>query len=121
MVSEQIVSAVKFWRSKNEINPKYIWHLRFDHIEEDRINKLKRYELPGSSTLESFSNYGFYLQGKMTKPPFMGYGVRTTNILMLIHSDVYSPFDELVKIDSLYFITYIGDCSQYRYMCETQI
>ena len=81
----------------DEINSKYIWYLRFDHIEEDRINKLKKYELLGSSTLESFLIYGFCLQNKMVKLLIIGHGVRTTNILILIHFDVCSPFDELDK------------------------
>ena len=48
----------------------------------------------------------------------MGQGARTTTILVLIHSDVCSLFDELVRIDSLYLITHIGE---YGYICETQI
>ena len=55
----------------------------------------------------------------MTKLTLVGYGERTTDILTLIHNDIYSPFDKLAKVDSLYFITYISDYSQYRYMCET--
>ena len=38
-VSEQIVSVVGSERSKNEMNSKYIWNLKFDYIEEDIINK----------------------------------------------------------------------------------
>ena len=86
-----------------------MWYLRFDHIGEDRINKLKKYELLGSSTLESFSIYGFYLQEKMAKPSIIGYEVRTTNILILIYSDVCSPVDELAVDDSLYLITHVSD------------
>ena len=56
-----MVSVVGSERSIDEINSKYMWHLRFDHIEENRINKLKRYELLSSSTLELFLIYRFYL------------------------------------------------------------
>ena len=58
---ELIVNAIGSERSIDEIILKYMWYFRFDCIREDGINKLERYEL-GSSTLELFSIYGFYLQ-----------------------------------------------------------
>ena len=93
LVSKKIVSIMKFERSRNEMNLKYMWHLRFDHIREDRINKLEWYEHLGSLTLESFSIYKFCIQEKMAKLSFVGYGVRLIEILVLEHTNVCSPCD----------------------------
>ena len=37
-LSEQTMSAIRSKRSSDEINLKYMWHLRLDHIGEERIN-----------------------------------------------------------------------------------
>ena len=58
------MSAIESKRSRDKMNLKYIWHLRFGHIEEDRINKLEWNVLLDSSTLKSFLIYKFCLQEK---------------------------------------------------------
>ena len=72
-ISEQTVNTIGSNRSKNEINLKYLWHLRLGHIEEDRINKLEKHELLGSLTFESYLICEFCLQGKMAKLSFVGH------------------------------------------------
>ena len=61
-VNKQIVSAIGHKRSRDDVKHKYMWHLRLDHIEEDRINKLKKNEILGSLNFESYSVYESYLQ-----------------------------------------------------------
>ena len=41
-LNEQVVSAVAQKRPKDEFNHKYLWHHKFGHIGEDRINRLKK-------------------------------------------------------------------------------
>ena len=113
LVSPQIVSAIGSERSKDNIKSKYICYLRFGHIKEDRINKLKWYELLGSSTLESFLVCKFYFQRKMAKLSFAGHEMRTIEILILVHVDVYSPFDVQGRSGYLYFIIFINNFSHY--------
>ena len=50
-LSKQTVSAVESKRSKDEINLKYMWHLRLDHIREKKINRLVE-----DGLLDSFSD-----------------------------------------------------------------
>ena len=77
----------------NASNPKYLWHLRIGHIANDRITKLKKLEI--LSNFESSSNptCEAYIQGKMTRSPFIGQMARAKEILKIIHSDVYRPFN----------------------------
>ena len=51
---KQTVNAIGSKRSRVEINFEYMWNLRLSHIGEEMINKLKKYELLGSLTIESY-------------------------------------------------------------------
>ena len=66
----------------------YLWHLRLDHIVEDRVNKLKKIGLLSPLIFESYPIYESCLHGKMTKLSFVGHGERATNLLALVHTDV---------------------------------
>ncbi|PPZ39278.1 hypothetical protein C5P26_25735, partial [Escherichia coli] len=56
------------------------------------------------------------LQGKMTRSPFVGQGLRAENILELIHSDVCGPFKEMARGGFHYFITFTDDKSRFGYL-----
>ncbi len=74
---------------KIKSSPKHLWHLRLGHIAEDKI--LSSLGSEPNPTCESC------LQGKMTKSPFVGQGLRAKNILELIHIDVCGPFKEMAR------------------------
>ena len=42
--------------------------------------------------LEDLSVYESYIDGKMTKSPFIVQGLRTKECLELVHTHVYEPF-----------------------------
>ena len=107
-LSEQIVSAIRSERFRNEINPKYTWLFRLNHIEKERINRLKKDGPLGSMTTQSYSVCESYLQEKMIKLSFVGHGDRTTKKLILVHTDVCGLFDVPVREDYVYFITFIN-------------
>ena len=46
----------------------------------------------------------------------MGQGERATELLALVHTDVYGPFDVHVRDGYNYFITFVNDLSQYGYV-----
>ena len=76
---------------KGDSNLSYLWHCRFGHINEKRIQRLV-----STSTLPSFDfeSYGICescLLGKMTRSPFQGKGTRASDLLGLIHTDVCGP------------------------------
>ena len=56
-LSEQIVSVVGSKRFRNEINPKYMWHLKLSYIGEERINRLEKDRLLDPLTIESYPVY----------------------------------------------------------------
>ena len=115
-ISEQVETAVGSKRPRDEMNLKYMWHLRLGHIGEERINKLDKDGLLGSLTSESYPVCESCLQEKLTKLPFVGQGERATEILSLIHTDVCGPFDVHVRGGYLYFITFTDDYSRYGYV-----
>ena len=115
-LNEQIVSAVGQKRSKDEINQKYLWHHRLGHIGEDRINKLEKDAILGSLNPESYLACKSCLREKMAKLSFVGHGERTTELLILVHNDMYGPFDIQIKGGYTYFIIFIDDLSRYGYV-----
>ena len=76
-----------------DVNETYLWHLRLGHINQTRIERLvndgplKELRVTPLPTCESC------LEGKMTKRSFPSKGHRAYDLLELIHSDVYGPFN----------------------------
>ena len=87
------MNAIGIKRPRDSLNNRYLWHLRLGHIVENRVNKLKKSGLLSPLTFESYLFCESCLQGKMTKLPFTGHGERATDLLALVHTDVYCPFD----------------------------
>ena len=78
-------------RKRKDVNITYLWYCRLDHISESRINKLYKEEFFDPNDYESLETYKSCLLGKMTKTLFFGYGERTSELLALVHIDVYGP------------------------------
>ena len=94
----------------------YLWHCRLGHINEKRIKRLI-----SSGTLKSFDYESFgvcesCLLGKMTRSPFSGKGIRASEMLGLIHTDVCGPMSITVRGGFNYFITFTDDLSRYGYV-----
>ena len=75
-------------RPKDNPNPKILWHHRLGHIGDNRITKLEKDGLLGSLGFDPYLTCEFCTLGKITKSPFVGQGVKVTELLELIHSDV---------------------------------
>ena len=60
-INEQIVKVVGHKRSRDDLNHKYMWHLRLGHIGEDRLNKLKKNGILDSLSFELYSICESYL------------------------------------------------------------
>ena len=69
-------------RTRDDLNHKYMWHLRLSHIGEDRLNKLEKHGILDLLNFESYPIYKSSLIEKMTKLPFMGYGEGPLNYLL---------------------------------------
>ena len=105
------MSVIGSKRFNHEINQKYMWYLRFDHIGDNKINKLKKYDLFSSLILESYSVYESCFQEKMTKLFFVGHGERIIEFFVLLHTNVCGPFDVPVRDGYFYFIIFTDDSS----------
>ena len=92
-VNEQIGNTIGSNRSKDRISQKYLWHFRLGHIGEDRLIKLEKDGLLGPLTFEPYPVCESCLQEKMTKLSFVGQGERAIEILAMVHTDIYGPFD----------------------------
>ena len=93
------------------MNPKYLWHLRFGHIGEDRVNRLKKDGIFDSVSSESYPICESCLQEKMIMLSFVGHEERTTDLLILVYTDVCGPFDVPAIGGYQCFITFTDDLS----------
>ena len=103
-------------RKLEDINSSFLWHYRLGHIGNDRITKLHKGGYLGSFDYESYDTCESCLKGKMTKTPFTGKGIRSSELLGLIHSDVCGPMTISARGGYAYFVTFTDDCSRYGHV-----
>ena len=94
-------------------SPTYLWHCRLGHIGVKRMKKLHADGLLESLDYESFDTCEPCLMGKMTKTPFSGTMERATNLLEIIHTDVYGPMSVEARGGYRYVLTFTDDLSGY--------
>ena len=87
------VEKPKTKRQKISHDDTYLWHLRLGHINLDQINRLINNEALNQLKLGTLPVCESYLEGKMTKRPFTGKGIKAIQSLELIHSDVCGPMN----------------------------
>ncbi|GKC94509.1 retrotransposon protein, putative, ty1-copia subclass [Tanacetum coccineum] len=100
-------------RVKHNLNSTYLWHCRLAHISKKRIEKLQHDGLLKSTDDESFDQCVSCLSGKMTRKSFPHRPERATDLLGLIHTDVYGPHIHVFRQGTSYFITFTDDYSRY--------
>jgi hypothetical protein len=61
------------------------------NINEKHIERLHEDGLLSSFDFESFNTCESYLLGKMTKTPFTGQSERVSDLLVLVHTDLFEP------------------------------
>ncbi|GKB09972.1 retrotransposon protein, putative, ty1-copia subclass [Tanacetum coccineum] len=88
-------------------------HCRFAHISKKRIEKLQQEGILKSTDDESFDQCVFCLSGKMTRKLFPHRPERATDLLGIIHTDVYGPLRHVSRQGASYFITFTDDYSHY--------
>src|SRR5664279_3486147 len=80
---------------------------------------MKKFHTDGLLTSYDFESYETCeacLLGKMTKSPFTGSPERATDLLELVHTDVYGPMSTTTRGGFHYFITFTDDFSRYGYV-----
>nr|AMY96445.1 gag/pol protein [Momordica dioica] len=103
-------------KKQNNDSAMYLWHLRLGHINLNRIEKLHK-----DGLLEQLEDFSLppcesCLEGKMTKRPFTGKGLRASDLLELIHTDVCGPMSVKARGGYQYFLSFTDDLSRYGYV-----
>ncbi|KAL0559430.1 hypothetical protein IC582_004040 [Cucumis melo] len=98
----------------------FLWHLRLDHINLNRIGRLVKNGLLSQLEDNSLPPCDSCLEGKMTKRSFTGKGLRAKTSLELVHSDLCGPMNVKARRGYEYFISFIYDYSRYGYVYLVQ-
>ena len=99
----------------NNDSATHLWHYRLGHIGVKRM-KLHKDGFSESLGYESFDACEPCLLGKMTKTPFSRTMERATDLLEIIHTDVYGPMSVDARGRYRYFLIFIDDLSRYGYI-----
>nr|GEU40145.1 hypothetical protein [Tanacetum cinerariifolium] len=91
-------------------------HYRLAHISKKRIEKMQQDGLLKSTDDESFDQYVSCLSSKMTRKSFPHRLERASDVLGLIHIDVFGPLRHVLRQGASYFITFTDDYSRYGYI-----
>nr|GEV29246.1 retrotransposon protein, putative, Ty1-copia subclass [Tanacetum cinerariifolium] len=87
-------------RAKHNLDSTYLWHRRLVHISKKRIEKLQQEGLLKSTDDESFDQCVSYSSVKMTRKSFPHRPERATDLLGIIHTDVYGPLRHVSRQES---------------------
>ena len=72
--------------------------------------------LLNSFNFESFETCESCLLSEITKVPFTGQTKRASDLLGLVHTDVFGPMSSVARGGFRYFITFTEDFSRYGYV-----
>nr|GEW46752.1 retrotransposon protein, putative, Ty1-copia subclass [Tanacetum cinerariifolium] len=103
-------------RAKHNLDSTYLWHCHLTHIIKKRIEKLQQEWLLKSTNDESFDQCISCLSRKMTRKSFLRRPERATDLLGIIHTDVYGLLRYVSRQGTSYFITFTNDYSCYGYV-----
>ena len=80
------------------------------------MNRLAQEKILNKDDYESLPTYESCLLEKMLKSPFTEKDERASDMLGLIHTDVYGPMSIYSRGGYSYFITFTDDLSRYGYI-----
>nr|GEZ35203.1 retrovirus-related Pol polyprotein from transposon TNT 1-94 [Tanacetum cinerariifolium] len=93
----------------------FLWHKRLGHISKERLQRLVKNEIQLNLDFTDFGLCMECIKGKQTKHSKKG-ATRSMDLLEIIHTDIFRPFDTPSFTGKKYFITFIDDFSRYRYV-----
>nr|GEW85513.1 retrotransposon protein, putative, Ty1-copia subclass [Tanacetum cinerariifolium] len=110
------VYAVRNKRAKLNLDSALLWHCRFGHTSKKRMEKLQHDGLLDSINIKSFEKCVSCMSGKMARKLYSHQVERATDLLGLIHTDVYGPFKIMSRHGAYYFVTFTDNFSRYGYV-----
>ena len=93
----------------------YLWHKHLGHISKENMQRLVKNEIPSDLDFTNLNVCVDCIKGKQTKHTKKGV-IRSTQLLAIIHIDIYGPFDVNSFNKDKYFITFIDDFSHYGHV-----
>ena len=92
-----------------------LWHARLGHASSSRVQQLASRGLLGSVSTENFDCVSCQL-GKQPALPFNSNESISTDIFVLIHSDVWVPSPVSSIGGPRYFVVFVDDYSRYSWI-----
>jgi len=93
----------------------FLWHKRLGHISRERMERLIKNKILHDLDFTDLNICVDSIKGKQTKHTKKE-ATRSTQLLEIVHTDIYGPFDVNSFKKEIYFITFIDDYSRYNYI-----
>ncbi|GKA91092.1 retrotransposon protein, putative, ty1-copia subclass [Tanacetum coccineum] len=114
--NESSIYTVSNKRVKLDLDYALLWHCRLGHISKKCIEKLQHDGLLNSTDLGAFEKCVPCMSEKMARKPYTHQVERAKDLLVLIHTDVCSPFKIMSRQGANCFVTFTDDFSHYGYV-----
>ena len=92
-----------------------LWHSRLGHLNFGALKNIMNLELIPKHAIDKKSKCQLCVSVKHTRKPFHNV-VRDSVFLELVHTDICEFNGLVTKDNKRYIITFIDDCSRYRYL-----
>ena len=102
-----------------EKNKERLWHQRYGHIGEQKLQRMASGELVRHLNYNSSKSIGFCetcIGGKHHRTPFDSSKTQSTELLELVHSDICGKISEKTLGGGQYFLTFTDDKSRYSWV-----
>ena len=93
----------------------FLCHKHLGHISRERMERLIKNEILPNLNFTDLNNCVDCIKGKQTKHTKKG-ATRSTQLLEIVHTDIWRPFDVSSFGKERYFITFIDYYSLYGYV-----
>ena len=93
-----------------------LWRKRLGHISKQGMERLIKYEILPDLDFSDFDTYVDCIKGKLTAKVRNSKIDRRTQLLGVIHTNIYGPFTPPTMGGYKYFITFINDYSHYGFV-----
>lgn len=102
-----------------EANKERLWHRRYGHIGEQKLQKMVRGDLVQRLDYNTSKSIGFCetcIGGKNHRAPFGSSSTQSRELLEIVHSDVCGKISEKSLGGAQYFLTFTDDKSRYSWV-----
>ncbi|CAL5443960.1 unnamed protein product [Camellia sinensis] len=109
-------AALSSYQLDSQSSQFYLWHSRLGHLSVDRLRSLAQSGLLGKVSPSQIDECRGCKLAKMSALPFNKSTSISVSPFSLVHTDVWGPSPVLTKGGSVYYVSFVDDCTRYTWI-----